>query len=84
MAYTFIQSCIHLHIYRVSYIELYIEFLCRRTLDIEPDIEFCNEVGGFHYTLTPYKFLPMKSYKMNPEMSIDLSQGIVDVLNELE
>lgn len=53
-------------------------------LDIEPDIEFCNEVGGFHYTLTPYKFLPMKSYKMNPEMSIDLSQGIVDVLNELE
>jgi|TARA_B110000908_G_C10182698_1_gene416477 UDP-glucose 4-epimerase len=53
-------------------------------LDIEPDIEFRNEVDGYHYKLTPYKFLPMRSYKMNPGMSIDLSQGIVDVLNEDE
>jgi len=53
-------------------------------LDIEPDIEFRNEVDGYHYKLTPYKFSPMRSYKMNPSMSIDLSQGIVDVLNEDE
>lgn len=51
------------------------------------EIEFsANEPGHnpFHYSLTPYRYTPRRGKKIVPSTFVDLGQGIMDVVEELE
>ena len=51
------------------------------------EIEFSPQGSGynlFHYSLTPYRYTPRRGKKMIPSKFIDLGQGILDMIEEVD
>ncbi len=62
-------------------------FMIREILGREIKIDFSrsdSHYGIFHYSLTPYRYTPRRGEKIVPSMFIDLGQGILDLIEEVE
>jgi UDP-glucose 4-epimerase len=52
-------------------------------LGLEGVVEFRNEEYTGHYVRTPYSYQPKLGRKYHPELHIDLSQGILDLISHI-
>ena len=43
-----------------------------------------TERKGYHYNLTPYRYTPKQAYKLVPSEFIDIGQGILELVEELQ
>ncbi|MGE4556746.1 MAG: NAD-dependent epimerase/dehydratase family protein [Desulfovibrionaceae bacterium] len=51
------------------------------------DVEFSQETSDYktsHYALTPYRYTPKRGRKLVPDYFVDLGQGILDLVEELD
>ena len=53
-------------------------------LDMKPDIKYLNQVEGFHYSLSPYKYKRERSIKLVSNSYIDIGQGMYEIIKELD
>lgn len=53
-------------------------------LDLEPNIKYLNEIEGFHYSLSPYKYRRERNIKLVSNSYIDIGQGIYEVIKEID
>ena len=62
-------------------------YMIREIIDREIEIEFSHDDPDFaicHYSLTPYRYTPRRGNKIVPTVFIDLGQGIMDMVEEVE
>jgi UDP-glucose 4-epimerase len=43
-----------------------------------------TERKGYHYNLTPYRYTPKQAFKLVPSEFIDIGQGILELVEELQ
>ena len=56
-------------------------------LDKSIDVKYKKPVptkDSSHYTITPYTYLPKPGKKITPELSIDLGQGLIQLIEEIK
>ena len=68
----------HQHIKIVDLLKMISEIL-----DLKSDIQFSNNNYEGHYIKTPYAFQPKLGRKYIPPLHVDLGQGILDLLDEI-
>jgi UDP-glucose 4-epimerase len=59
-------------------------FMIREILDNTVEVIFTGEGSGAHYERTPYSYAPKAGFKLISNQSIDLGQGLVECLEELD
>jgi UDP-glucose 4-epimerase len=55
-------------------------------LNKELVVEYNNksDISGSHYRITPYTYLPKPGKKITPRVSIDMGQGIIQLIEEIQ
>ena len=51
---------------------------------LKSDIDFQSDVSNYHYSSTPYRYTPKKAKKIVPHEFIDIGQGILNLIEEIE
>ena len=50
----------------------------------EQDVEFTSEnLSGDHYIMTPYRYTPKRAKKLVPEEFVDIGQGILEIVEDI-
>jgi len=61
--------------------------MIRETLGRQIDVIFSSDDQNyklFHYSLTPYRYTPRRGNKIVPSAFVDLGEGIMDMVEEIE
>jgi UDP-glucose 4-epimerase len=57
-------------------------FMIKEMLNHDVDIEFLNQQNREHYHMTGYSFQPGLARKFVPKLSVDIGQGLLDLISE--
>ncbi|WP_321491588.1 NAD(P)-dependent oxidoreductase [uncultured Desulfobacter sp.] len=71
----------HQSIYFKDLLNMIKEILNGEVEILEPEEQMPN---GNHYEMTPYSYLPKKGYKLASNLFIDLGQGLLEMLDEID
>lgn len=58
--------------------------MIREILDNRVEVVFTGEGSGAHYELTPYSYAPKAGFKLFSTHAIDLGQGLVECLEDID
>lgn len=56
--------------------------MIKEILNSDVEIEFLNQNNREHYQMTGYSFQPSLARKLSPSLSIDIGQGLLDLITE--